>query len=378
MSDVERRLAALDPAANETYRHRDLDAMIARIVTSPPQATSTRWHRLQARLAASVLVASVLLAASLATIQGAPSLPALSIQRALVNPSDTFQTALVPASTASGVRFRAGTQLSSSAPSVLSFELATPKDPSRETARIAAVFGIAGTPRLEGGDTWQEASAAGAALDYAASGVPEWHYSSTSPKVAPATEASHASVPMPSHTSLEAVARRYLTALGFNYAVSDPSFSSATISTTTSAGAPLTVSSEQVTYFIDVKGTATDQSVSFTVDSKDTLLYADGPAFNVLRGRAYPLLSPLAGAEALAASRRPAANSSASVAGRATLTGAYLELATYELVNGTIWLLPVYTYHGTFIRTTGAHAASTWRELALEPSYVTGSASLSE
>lgn len=377
MSDVERRLAALDPAAHETY-HRDLDAMIARIVATPPQSAHSRWQRLQARVAGGVLVASVIVAASLATIQAAPSLPALSIQRALVHPSGTFATALAPASSATSVRVQAGSQLSSSAPSVHSYELATPQEPSGETARIAAVFGVAGAPRYEGASTWQEASPSGAVVGYVASGVPEWSYSSTSPDVAPATEAGHASVPVPSHASLDALAERYLTALGFNYALGTPSFSSATISTTTSTGAPLTVSSEQVTYVIDIKGIATDQTVSFTVDSKDNLLYATGPAFVVRRGRAYPLLSPLAGVEVLAAKIRPATNGSASSAVRATLTRADLALATYQLANGTLWLLPVYTYHGTFIRTSGAHAASTWRELAIKPSYVRGSTSLGE
>ena len=41
MSDVEDRLAALDPAANQPYHHADLDAMITRIVATPARARST-------------------------------------------------------------------------------------------------------------------------------------------------------------------------------------------------------------------------------------------------------------------------------------------------------------------------------------------------
>ena len=72
MSDVEARLAALDPAADQPYHHANLDAMITRIVTTPSHATSSRWQRLQARIAFGAIAASLATALTLVATQGAP------------------------------------------------------------------------------------------------------------------------------------------------------------------------------------------------------------------------------------------------------------------------------------------------------------------
>ena len=288
MSDVEARLAALDPAADQPYRHADLDAMIARIVTTPERARSTHWQRLQARFGFGLITATLATALTLVATQAPTSLPALALARALTTPSASFSAAL-PMATYEDVHFSATSTIPARPPSLASFELKLPSNAKSEIARLARVFDVAGKVRnTNGSNIVTITSASGAALSYDAADVPQWYYSSTSPKVAPAEKSASASVAMPSHAAVESVVRRYVSQLGYNYTLSAPSFSTATTSTTTPAGAPLTVSSETADYTVVVDGADTDQSISFTVDPANTLLYAEGPAFDVGKGVALP------------------------------------------------------------------------------------------
>jgi hypothetical protein len=373
MSDVEDRLAALDPAAHQTYSHANLDAMITRIVAAPGQAPSTRWQRLQARLAGGLIAATLVTALTLVATQGAPSLPTLAIQRALTGPSASFAAAL-PTSTNKDLRFSAGPEISARAPSIASYKLELPERARTESARLATLFGVSGTPKDSGDDNWTVTSASGAVLNYDGIGVPQWYYSSTSPKVAPAEESGSASVPMPSHATITSDVHRFAGELGYNYTLSAPSFSTATTSTTTPAGAPLTVFSETASYVVLVHGTTTTQSLSFTVDPTNALLDASGPAFRVGSGVNYPLESPRAGVAALRIDEQhPAAATSTPPAAKAAITSDTVTLAPYQLEDGALWLLPLYTYSGAI-----EGVARTWSELAVEPTYVAGSFATSE
>jgi hypothetical protein len=368
MSDIEARLAGLDPAANQPYHHADLDAMITRIVTTPEPARSTRWQLFQARLGFGAIAATLAAALTLVATQGAPSLPALAIARALATPSANLATG-APMATYEDVHFSAGPAISSSAPSIASYELKLPANPKTEIVRLAKVFDVTGTLYDQSGFTI--ASTSGATIAYEDTDVPQWYYSSRSPKVAPAEKSGSVSVAMPSHTALESDVRRYVSQLGFNFTLSSPRFSTATTSTTTAAGTPLTVSSETASYSVVVDGQATDESISFTFNPANTLLFAEGPAFRVRSGVSYPLLSPLAGVVALNSAE---AHSFAATAkppkATATVTSETVSLATYELKNGTLWLLPLYTYAGSVAPANGEAQLRNWSELAVEPSYV--------
>jgi hypothetical protein len=177
---------------------------------------------------------------------------------------------------------------------------------------------------------------------------------------------------MPSHAVLESDVQRYMGELGYNYALSPPSFSTATTSTTSPDGAPLTVYSETASYSVVVHGTTTDQSISFTVDPTAQLLNAEGPAFHVGSGVTYPLQSPLAGVAALRTIEKHSSGTAAtSPAARVTVTSDAVSFATYQLKGGALWLLPRYTYSGSISGSTSASAV--WSELAVKPTYVVGS-----
>ncbi len=378
MSDVKDRLAALDPVAHRPYRHADLDGMITRITATPPRVQSARWQRLQARFAGGLIAATLASALAFVATQGAPSLPALAIQRALSGPSASFSTAL-PMSANEDLHFSAGSAISAHAPTIDSYKLEVPANAKREAERLAALFGITGAPKRAGDRNWTVTSPTGAALNYDGAGVPQWYYSSTSPKVAPAEESGSVSVAMPSHATVTSDVRRYVRGLGYHYALGTPNFSTATTSSTTPDGSPLTVYSETASYAIVVHGTATSQSISFTVGPTNQLLYAEGPAFRVSTGVSYPLQSPLAGVSALtAAEKRSFAGTSKPPTGRATVRRETVSLAAYRLKGGALWLLPLYTYSGSIAEATSNTASRTWSELAVEPTYVAGSSAASE
>ena len=88
---------------------------------------------------------------------------------------------------------------------------------------------------------------------------------------------------MPSHAALNNDAPvTTSSSLGFHYSVTSPVFSESTVSTTTADGAPRSQSQEEVSYTVAVHGIDTDQGVSFSVNARNTVVYAQGPAFGVM------------------------------------------------------------------------------------------------
>jgi hypothetical protein len=376
MSDINDRLAALDPAAHDPYQARNLDEMISRIVASSPSgaARSTWWQRVQLRIAATLILGTLVGAGTVAIVQGGPSLAALAIQTNVAQHPGAFSTAETP-QLYEETDFVPTASLTSSSPSTSpSFKLNIPHDSAREADHLASVFHVVGAIHHSGND-WTVASSSGASLDYQTSGAsPQWYYSSTTPTIAPATASSSVDVAMPSHAALDRVGLVYLKQLGFDYSVVSPVYSESTLSTT---GAQSSQSQEEVSYTVSVHGLNTDQTVSFSVDAHNTLVYAQGPAFEVSTGTNYPLQSPLEGVNALNSIERaafPSPSVGANAAGpaivHAQLTSTSITLATFRLKNGTSWLLPLYTYSGSVTEKHGTPTSRTWSEIAIKPSYV--------
>jgi hypothetical protein len=377
MSDINDRLAALDPASGNPYQPRHLDEMISRIIATPSGAArSTWWQRVQLRIAGALILGSLIGATTFVAVDNGTSLPVLAIQNlsqhrlaaAPFGNSDTMQLY-------EEIVFAPGASLSTSSTSTSSYQLQIPAHGATEATRVASIFGVSGSPH-EGSSDWTVTDPSGATLDYETTGLPQWYYSSSTPAIAPATASSSASVAMPSHATLAADAKGYLAKLAYGYDVSSPDFSTSTTSTTASNGTQSSQSQEEVSYVVTVNGLATDQSVSFSVDSHNNLVYAQGPAFHVAAGTNYPLQSPANGVSTLNATERATfptstgANAQGPPIVHATLNSTSLSLATYQLKDGSTWLLPLYTYSGSVAQKSGATSSGTWSELALEPSYV--------
>ena len=135
---------------------------------------------------------------------------------------------------------------------------------------------------IDSGDDWTvAASSSGASFDYQTSGsTPQWYYSSTTPKIAPSTASSSTDVAMPSHAALN-TDRPYvheevgLSLLGNLAGL----LRSRRCQQQLPTGAPRLQSQEEVSYTVAVHGVDTDQGVSFSVDAHNTVVYAQGPAF---------------------------------------------------------------------------------------------------
>ena len=53
-----------------------------------------------------------------------------------------------------------------------------------------------------------------------------------------------------------------------------------------------------------------------------------------------------------------------------TLDSVSISLQSYQLNDGTVWLLPIYDYSGTVMNSDGSSYRSDWTTIAVDPSYV--------
>lgn len=390
MSDFEDRLAALDPVAGTSYQHRDLDALISRITEQPVTRKIGLWRRIELKLAGTLVTGALVGAATVALVQGGSSLPVLAIQNAVGTTAPKAFGAAASGAMQIYARFNftAGPGLTATTPTNLSYELQIPSSAASEASRVASIFGVSGSPvNASGSSDWLVTDSSGATLDYSNVGVPQWTYTS-------ATSTNASSADVPSQTTLAGDVQSYLKKLGYGYTLSAPSFGTTTSSSDT--GTSSTTSTEDVTYSVDVGGVATDQSLSFSVDANNGVVSASGPAFSVGTTTNYPLQSLAAGVSALNAeqqSRFPSTTPTTGAPGsgsgvqpgttdttpttqvgppvvNVTLNADALSLATYQLTDGSLWLLPVYDYTGTEITADGSTSSGTWNELAVDPTYV--------
>jgi hypothetical protein len=425
MSDFEERLRAADPAAASNYQHPDTNEMISRIMARAPRARRHVLRSFQLRMAGSVAIAAALTVGGIAALDGAsPSLAvfALAAPHSAKTPNTKYGASRSPGSTMMRIyeefNFSAGPDLSVNAGTGAAYELQLPTSASAEDARIAAIFGVTGTPvdTNSDGQDFTVTDPSGNYVDYQTyDTVPQWSYSVAIPQAAgtSSTTSDGTSVAMPSQSSVDADVQNYLNQLGYGYQVADPQFSTSN-NVTTSPGQPtVTTNQEQATYGVTVDGQMTDQYFDFTVDQHNDVVSADGPAFSVLPAVNYPWQSPAAGVAVLEAQQQSyfASNgSSVQSAGSGstttpltsgsndstpttspstaatndtttttpsgppivdvTLDAETIGYQTYQLTDGSVWMLPMYNYTGLVNNTDGSSYTGTWSTIAVDPTYI--------
>ncbi len=193
-----------------------------------------------------------------------------------------------------------------------------------------------------------------------------------------------ASDAVPSSATVQTVADSLINRLGFDYTLVDGSFST----TTMTDGTAMSWVDGQFTVAVD--GIRTDQFVSVSVTSSGQILQANGPAFSVTSKVSYPLQSPRDGVAALnkqeaakfASSPGPAVDPVPTTGGSTgtapaplappvvtvTLDSSSITLATYQLADGSTWLIPEFRYTGAVNGQAGN--TQTWTTLAVDPAYV--------
>jgi len=429
MSDFEDRLRAADPAAAISYEHPDANAMISRIMAQAPRARRHVLRSFQLRMGGSVALAAALTVGGIAALEGAaPSFAVFSLAAAKhsapagFSASNTkFGTANVPGTMMriyEEFNFTAGSDLSANAGTAAAYQLQLPTSASAEVARLAAIFGVTGTPvdTNSDGQDFTVTDANGNFVGYQTYGtVPQWSYSEAIPQApdTSSTTSDGTTVPMPSQSTVNGDVQNYLSQFGYGYQVTDPQFSTSN-NVTTSPGQPtVTTNQEQATYGVTVDGQTTDQYLDFTVDANNNLVSADGPAFSVMPAVDYPLQSPAAGVEVLeaqqqayfaqnASSGQPSgagsstagSNSSAGTSPPTppssssdttntttttpsgppiidvTLDSETISYQTYQLTDSSVWMLPIYNYTGVVTNTDGSSYTGTWSTIAVDPTYI--------
>ena len=433
MSDFEDRLRAADPAAATSYEHPDTDAMISRIMARAPRARRHVLRSFQLRMAGSVAIAAALTVGGIAALEGAaPSLAVLSLAAAKHSAAPQAGAFGAAKNTKLGTdhpgtsmmmriyeefNFTAGPDLSASAGTGAAYQLSLPASASAEDARLATIFGVTGTPVdvNSDGQDFTVTDANGNFVDYQTyNAVPQWSYSTAIPQVAnsSSTTSDGVTVAMPSQSTVNGDAQNYLSQMGYGYQVTDPQFSTSNNVTTAPGQPTVTTNDEQATYSVTVDGQMTDQYFDITVDQNNNLVAADGPAFSVMPAVNYPLQSPAAGVEVLEAQQQayfaqntsvgqPSAGSSTtpptgtSSSGTTppsppstspgdtttttpsgppivdvTLDAETISYATYQLTDGSVWMLPLYNYTGVVTNSDGTSYTGTWSTIAVDPTFI--------
>lgn len=430
MSSIDDRLRAADPMFARAYEHPDLDAMIARISAPSTPVFDRQWRLFKLKMATAVGAASIVTVAAVALLQSVvPSLPILELGAAKVATQLPTSSMMM---IYERFVFSAGPNLSSSSSLGAAYQVQSPTDSAGEAGRLATIFGVDGTPTDVNGDasSWTATDSAGDTLSYDYyNGLANWYFnsassisSSTVSGGAPAvgsngpgdsTPSADASGSVPTQSTLESDVQSLMKKLDYGYTLADPTFSTQQASSGSSGA---TLNEETVSYQVLVDGTSTDQSAQFTVDASNNLVDASGPAFSVVASTNYPLQSQVAGVAALNSEQqqRFSSSSGSTVAPDAggvgaggstsagsppvttappsgsgpgstgettttvqqppivdvTLYDATVALATYQLQDGSTWLIPVYDYSGTAFQADGNSYQSTWTTLAVDPAYV--------
>jgi hypothetical protein len=378
-------------------------------------------------MAGSVALAAALTVGGIAALDGAsPSLAvfALAVPHSAKSPDTKFGTSRSPGPGSGMMRiyeefnFSAGSDLSADAGTGAAYELQLPAVASAEDARVAAIFGVTGTPvnTNSDGQDFTVTDSSGNYVDYQTyDTVPQWSYSVAIPQAAgtSSTTSDGATVAMPSQSTVNGDVQNYLRQLGYGYQVSDPQFSTSN-NVTTSPGEPtVTTNEEEATYSVTVDGQMTDQYFDYTVDQNNNVVSADGPAFSVMSAVNYPLQSPAAGVAVLEAQQQSyfASNSSSgqptgsgssstpltsgsndstpttplSTAATndtttttpsgppivdVTLDAETISYQSYQLTDGSVWMLPIYNYTGLVNNTDGSSYTGTWSTIAVDPTYI--------
>ncbi len=409
----EERLSALDPMAQASYAPVDLNATLRR-VTAVPLVTKVGLARgLRLRIGSAASAAALATVGGIFALSGAAtSLPVLSLGAShslgaatndKASPSSTF----MPAMRIWGHWvFVAGPDLSTASGSAPTYILSAPSDLTGSSQSIAAVFHVTGDPSQDPATNGYWSIGDNQQLSFwTGNGVLSWSFSSANGATAvssdPGTTVPTDTAPVvdqnvPDNATLDSWAQSYLDALGLTGQVSNTQYSSHTDPTTG-------VVQATVSYDWTPNGVDTQQNISFTFDGTGALQWANGVSGSLSDGGSYPTLSEAAGVAALQSQQDsfqggpivdpvpgtvvPDTTNSGSSTGSApsssgstdttgstdvttttepihtvTLDTATIQYSTYTLTDGTVMLLPQYSYTGD--------DGSTWNVLALDPAYV--------
>ena len=405
MTDEFDRLRAANPATNTTYTHGDL-ASVARRAEMPTSNASTRFAQgFRLKMASAAMAATLLTSGGIVALEsGSSPLPVLSLGAASSSTAPTAESPPTSGGTSdskiaggsqSAMRiwgtyeFSASDRLSSSPDQAPVYRVSGSSDPSGLTIDLAKALGIFDSAveiKVTHGDfgipmTWYEYATDNGTISVNAgrNGATSWYFSS--PVAGVSSDGS-----LDTNTITKRELARWSNAaidgLSFDLSLGDATYS-------------IYGDQGSVNYQVLVGGIVTDMSVSLSFDNQGTLLWASGSVATFDRVGNYPLISERDGVDNLSSgtmsgggpvamtddlARGATSSDVIPVDGsddvltppviKVLITSSTVQLITQQMTDGSVWLIPMYSYTGAATYEDGTTMESTWSTIAVDPAYL--------
>jgi len=403
MTDEFDRLRAANPATNTTYAHGDLAAVARRAEVPTPNAPTRFAQGFRLKMASAAMAATLLTSGGIAALESSSSpLPVLSLGAASPSTapkSESLPTSgglsdsKIPGGSQSSMRiwgtyeFSASDRLSSSPDQAPVYRVSGSSDPSGLTIDLAKALGIVDSAvaiKVTHGDFGIPTTGYEYATDHGTisvnagrNGATSWYFSSPAAGV---SSDSSLNVNTISKRELVSWSKDLIDSLRFDLALGDATYS-------------IYGDQGSVSYQVLVGGIATDMSVSVGFDKQGSVLWANGSVARFDRAGNYPLISERDGVDNLSSGGGlvPMTDQVAGGAGAASsdvipvvgsdgvltppvikvlITSAKVQLSTQQMTDGSVWLIPLYSYTGTATNEDGTTMESTWSTIAVDPAYL--------
>jgi len=405
MTDEFDRLRAANPATNTTYTHGDLAAVARRAEMPTPNAPTRFAQGFRLKMASAAMAATLLTSGGIVALESSSTpLPVLTLgadssstapKSSSLPTSDGLSDSKIAGGSQSSMRiwgsyeFSASDALSSAPSQAPVFRVSGVSDGKGLTidlAKALGVFDAAVQIKVTDGDfgipmTWYEYATDNGTISVTVSenGATSWYFSSP---VTGVSSDDSLNVNTVTKRELASWSDAVIDGLRFDLSLGDATYS-------------IYGDQGSVTYQVLVEGIATDMSVSLSFDNQGTLIWANGSVATFDRVGNYPLISERDGVDNLSSDSlyggAPIANTDAVVDGvvssdeipavgsetvvtppvfKVLITSATVQLSTQQMTDGSVWLIPTYTFNGTATNEDGTTTESTWSTIAVDPAYL--------
>jgi len=408
MTDEFDRLRAANPATSTTYEHGDLAAVARRAELPTPNAPTRFAQGFRLKMASAAMAATLLTSGGIVALESSSSpLPVLSLGAAssstapksgsLPTKSESLPTSggLSDSKIAGGgdrvarfwgtYEFTASDSLSSAPSQAPVYRVSGVSDGDSLVIALAKALGIfdaAVDVRVADGYggmpmKWYEYATDNGSISVTVSehGATTWYFSS--PAVATSSDNS-LNVNTLTKRELASWSNAVIDSLRFDLSLGDATYS-------------IYGDQGSVSYQVLVGGIATDMSVSVGFDNQGSVLWANGSVAMFDRAGNYPLVSERDGVDNLSSGGGLVAMTDQVGGGAASspviplagsddvltppvikvlITSASVQLSTQQMTDGSVWLIPMYSYTGAATYEDGTTTESTWSTIAVDPAYL--------
>ena len=405
MTDEFDRLRAANPATNTTYTHGDLAAVARRAEMPTPNAPTRFAQGFRLKMASAAMAATLLTSGGIVALESSSTpLPVLTLgadssstapKSSSLPTSDGLSDSKIAGGSQSSMRiwgsyeFSASDRLSSSPDQAPVYRVSGTSDGSSLTVELAKALGIFDASvqiKVTDGDfgipmTWYEYATDSGTISVTVSenGATSWYFSSP---VTGVSSDDSLNVNTVTKRELASWSGAVIEGLRYDLSLGDPTYS-------------IYGDQGSVSYQVLVEGIATDISVSLSFDNQGTLIWANGSVATFDRVGNYPLISERDGVDNLSSDSRygggrvamtdqvadvipsPATDSDSGSDAvveppviKVLITSATVQLSTQQMTDGSVWLIPMYSYNGTATNEDGTTTESTWSTIAVDPAYL--------